>query len=215
MSTVTSTDNAAEVQKDATADLKLEVVFIPVSDVERSKSFYTSLGWRLDGDFPISDNLHIVQVTPPGSPASIIFGKGVTTAEPGSIERIQLVVDDLEAARAELIAKGAEVGEIFHVDETFSPAAGISPDHKSYGSYARFEDPDGNGFMLQEIKVRLPGRWSGASFKDTADLEQALIRAATAHGEHEARNGGEYDTNWPSWYARYMVAEQSGEELPR
>jgi catechol 2,3-dioxygenase-like lactoylglutathione lyase family enzyme len=214
MNTMTSTDNAAEVQNDTTADLKLEVVFIPVSDAERSKSFYTNLGWRLDADFVISDSLHIVQVTPPGSPASIVFGKGVTTAEPGSIERIQLVVSDIEAARDELIAKGAEVGEIFHVDETFAPAPGIAPDRTSYGSYAPFADPDGNGFMLQEVKVRRPGRWTGASFKDATELQEALIRAATAHGEHEKLTG-EYDAEWPVWYARYMVAEQSGEELPR
>jgi catechol 2,3-dioxygenase-like lactoylglutathione lyase family enzyme len=214
MNTMTSTDNAVEVQKDTAADLKLEVVFIPVSDAERSKSFYTNLGWRLDADFVISDELRIVQVTPPGSPASIVFGKGVTTAEPGSIERLQLVVSDVEAARNELIAKGVEVGEIFHTDENFSPVAGISAERASYGSYARFEDPDGNGFMLQEIKVRLPGRVTGASYKDAMDLQEALIRAATAHGEHEKLTG-EYDAEWPVWYAKYMVAEQSGEELPR
>jgi catechol 2,3-dioxygenase-like lactoylglutathione lyase family enzyme len=214
MSTMTSTDSAVEVQQGAAADLKLEVVFIPVSDVERSKSFYTSLGWRLDADFVISDELRIVQVTPPGSPASIVFGKGVTTSEPGSIERLQLVVSDVEAARNELIAKGVEVGQIFHTDESFSPVAGIDAERTSYGSYAGFQDPDGNGYMLQEIKVRLPGRVTGASFKNATDLQEALIRAATAHGEHEKLTG-EYDAEWPVWYANYMVAEQSGEELPR
>ena len=214
MSTMTDVTNTAEAQKDTAADLKLEVVFIPVADVERSKSFFTNLGWRLDADFVISDDLHIVQVTPPGSPASIVFGKGVTNAEPGSIERLQLAVDDIEVARDELIARGAEVGEIFHVDETFSPAPGIDPTRTSYTSYARFEDPDGNGFMLQEVSVRRPGRWTGASFKDASELEEALIRAATAHGEHEKLTG-EYDADWPVWYAAYMVAEQSGEELPR
>ena len=198
-------------------DMKLEVVLIPVSDVDRAKDFYARLGWRLDADFPIGDDLRIVQFTPPGSGCSVSFGKGVTEAAPGSAKHLELVVSDIEAARHELVNRGADVTEVFH-GSPFDPAKRISgPDPKrtSYLSYAAFEDPDGNEWLLQEVTVRLPGRVDPAatSFGSASELAQALRRAEAAHGEHEKRTG-QRDENWPDWYAAYMVAEQAGTELP-
>jgi catechol 2,3-dioxygenase-like lactoylglutathione lyase family enzyme len=148
-----------------TVDMKLEVVLLSVSDVDRAKQFYESLGWRLDADFPISDDFRIVQLTPPGSACSIIFGTGLTSAAPGSVQGLQLVVSDIEAARAELAGKGVDVSEVFHdAGGVFHHAgtdgrvAGPAPDNASYGSFASFDDPDGNGWLLQEITERLPGR---------------------------------------------------------
>ncbi|HEV7492545.1 VOC family protein [Baekduia sp.] len=202
-------------------DLKLEVVQVPVSDVDRARDFYVAAGFRLDADFPVGDDFRVVQLTPPGSDASIIIGDGVTTAAPGSTEGLQLVVADIEAARAELTGRGVEVSEVFHdVGGVFHHGGtegrvpGPEPEHGSYGSFASFSDPDGNGWVLQEVTTRLPGRVTGpTTYGSAGDLADALRRAAAAHGEHEARTG-EADENWPAWYAEYMVREQAGEELP-
>jgi catechol 2,3-dioxygenase-like lactoylglutathione lyase family enzyme len=207
---------------DATIDFKLEVVVLGVTDVDRAKAFYASLGWREDADFSTSEDFRVVQFTPPGSEASIIFGKGVTDAVPGSAEDLQLTVYDIDAARADLVARGVDASEVFHDaggvfhhGGTEARVAGAAPEHADYGSFVSFRDPDGNGWILQEIKVRLPGRVATATrYDDAADLAEALRRAAAAHGEHEARTG-EADANWPDWYAKYMVAERAGEELPQ
>ncbi|MER8764682.1 MULTISPECIES: VOC family protein [unclassified Mesorhizobium] len=199
-------------------DLKFEVVVIPVADVDRSKQFYEGLGWRLDADFAVGDTFRVVQFTPPGSPGSIHFGKGVTSAAPGSTQGLYLIVSDIVAARAELIAHGADVSEVFHRAGPGQPAVnGRDPEGRSYVSFATFSDPDGNGWLLQEITIRFPGRIDSkaTSFASEGDLAAAMRRASVAHGEHEKRTGGQRDENWPDWYAEYMVAEQSGEELPQ
>ena len=201
------------------ADMKLEVVTIPVADVERAKAFYVGLGWRLDADFTAGDE-HVVQVTPPGSPCSVHFGTNVTSAAPGSVQQLWLIVSDIQTARAELLARGVDVSEVFHfagwnrLDPT-GRVSGPAPNRQSYGSFASFSDPDGNAWLLQEITARLPGRIdSGAtSFATAADLAAAFRRAEAAHGEHEKRIGAA-DANWPDWYAAYMVAERAGTELP-
>jgi catechol 2,3-dioxygenase-like lactoylglutathione lyase family enzyme len=201
--------------------MKLEVVVLPVSDVDRAKRFYESAGFRLDADFPVGNDFRVVQLTPPGSDASIIFGEGVTAAEPGSTEALQLVVSDIESARAELIRRGTDVSEVFHDAGgvfhhagTEARVAGPAPERGSYGSFASFSDPDGNTWVLQEVTTRLPGRLTPqTTYPSGGDLSQALQRAAAAHGEHEARTG-EADANWPDWYAEYMVRERAGEELP-
>jgi catechol 2,3-dioxygenase-like lactoylglutathione lyase family enzyme len=198
------------------SDLKLEVVVIPVSDVDRAKRFYGGLGWRLDADFAVGDEFRAVQFTPPGSPASIHFGKGVTSAAPGSAQGLYLVVSDVEAARADLIGRGAAVSEVFHRAGPGKPAqSGPDPERHSYSSFATFSDPDGNGWLLQEITARLPGRVDAeqVAFSSSADLAKALRRASAAHGEHEKRTGA-HDLNWPEWYADYLVREQTGEQLP-
>jgi predicted enzyme related to lactoylglutathione lyase len=206
-------------QTATTTAMRLEVVQLPVADVERAKRFYASLGWRFDAEFA-HDDFHIVQITPPGSAASIIFGRNVTSAVPGSVEDLVLAVDDIDAARDELVSRGVEVSEVFHdAGGVFHHAGtdarvpGPAPEHATYGSFASFRDPDGNGWLLQEIKTRLPGRVTGASFADASELAEALRRAAAAHGEHEERTG-EYDAEWPAWYAAYVVAEATGAELP-
>jgi catechol 2,3-dioxygenase-like lactoylglutathione lyase family enzyme len=199
-------------------DMKLEVVVIPVSDVDRAKQFYASLGWRLDADFVVGDAFRGVQFTPPGSPASVHFGKGLTPATPGTAQGLFLVVADIVAARAELIRRGATVSEVFHRAGPGQPAVdGPHPTRQSYSSFATLSDPDGNTWLLQEVTARLPGRVDGneTAFASPADLAQALRRAAAAHGEHEKRTGGTYDVNWPDWYAAYMVAEQAGTALPQ
>jgi catechol 2,3-dioxygenase-like lactoylglutathione lyase family enzyme len=201
-----------------TVDMKLEVVVIPVADVERSKRFYGGLGWRLDADFVVGDEFRGVQFTPPGSSASIHFGKGVTSAEPGSARGMYLVVSDISAARAELVGRGVDVSEVFHRAGPGKPAmSGPDPERRSYSTFATFRDPDGNEWLLQEVTARFPGRLDGSatSFASASDLAAAFRRASVAHGEHEARNGGLRDENWPDWYAAYMVAEQAGKELPR
>jgi catechol 2,3-dioxygenase-like lactoylglutathione lyase family enzyme len=204
-------------------DMKLEVVVIPVSDVDRAKAFYTGLGWRLDADLAVDASFRVVQVTPPGSPASVIFGTSVTVQEPGTAQGLHLIVNDIDAAHDELKRLGAEPGEvfhdaggIFHHAGTDARVAGPDPERHSYGSFLSFSDPDGNGWVLQEITTRLPGRLDPAAttFASTADLAAALRRAAAAHGEHEARIGAE-DPQWPDWYADYLVREQAGTELPR
>jgi catechol 2,3-dioxygenase-like lactoylglutathione lyase family enzyme len=199
-----------------TVDMKLEVVVIPVSDVERAKNFYAGLGWRLDADFVVGDAFRGVQFTPPGSPASIHFGRGVTSAVPGSASGLYLVVSDIEAARTELVDRGVDVSEVFHrAGPGKPPISGRDPERRSYFSYATFSDPDGNTWLLQEVTTRFPGRVDAdhTTFASLADLASALRRAETAHGEHEKRTG-QRDADWPSWYAAYMVAEQAGEELP-
>ena len=206
-------------------DLKLEVVVIPVSDVDRAKEFYGKLGWRLDADFPFDNGFRVVQFTPPGSGCSVQFGTKITSAAPGSAQGLYLIVSDIEAARDELAARGVEVSEVFHPgtpgaqfqpDGTSGRVSGPAPDHASYSSFATFSDPDGNGWLLQEITTRLPGRIDAAetAFASTADLASALRRAAAAHGEHEKRTG-QRDENWPDWYAAYMVAEQAGRNCRR
>ena len=202
--------------------MKLEVVVIPVSDVDRAKRFYGSLGWRLDADVVTGDDFRVVQFTPPGSGSSIIFGKNVTSAEPGSAQGLHLIVSDIGAARDELVGRGVEVSEVFHdIGGVFHHAgvdgrvSGPDPHRRSYGSFASFSDPDGNGWLFQEVTTRLPGRIDRAAttFASASDLASALRRAAAAHGRHEERTG-EADPNWPDWYAEYMVREQGGEELP-
>jgi catechol 2,3-dioxygenase-like lactoylglutathione lyase family enzyme len=203
-------------------DMKLEVVVIPVSDVDRAKDFYTGLGWRLDADVATDDSFRVVQVTPPGSPASVIFGTSLTAQQPGTAQGLHLIVSDIEAARDELKRQGAEptevfhdAGGVFHHGGTDARVDGPAPNRGSYGSFLSFSDPDGNGWLLQEVTNRLPGRLdpSVTQFSSTSDLAAALRRAAAAHGEHEARTG-KADENWPDWYAGYMVAEQAGTELP-
>ena len=224
MSTIDLSNEAAvRLPHTGTVEFKLEVAIVPVSDADRAKQFYASLGWREDADFVFTDDFRVLQFTPPGSEASIIFGTGVTAAAPGSIDRLLLAVEDIDAAREQLLARGAEVSEVFHDAGgglgggfhagTEGRAAGPDPEGRSYGSYASFSDPDGNGWLLQEIGTRLPGRVTGARYAGPDDLAEALTRAATAHGEHEARTG-EHDAEWPEWYAAYMVAEQTGQELP-
>ena len=199
--------------------LKLEVVTIPVSDVDRAKEFYGGLGWRLDADFTTEDD-HVVQFTPPGSQCSIHFGTHLTTAAPGSAQGLWLIVSDIQAARKELMARGAEVSEVFHFAgwNRIAPDARVSgpaPDRRSYASFVSFNDPDGNGWLLQEITTRLPGRIDpgATAFGSASELASAFRRAEAAHGEHEKRTG-QRDANWPEWYAAYMVAEQAGTELP-
>ena len=200
------------------AGMKLEVVAIPVSDVERAKEFYLGLGWRLDADFSGGDG-RLVQLTPPGSQCSIHFGTSVTSAAPGSVQNLFLIVSDLQAAREELVGHGVEVSEEFHyagLDRVHPDARlrGPAPGHRSYGSFVSFSDPDGNGWLVQEVTARLPGRIDPAptAFGSARDLAGALRRAEAAHGEHEKRTG-QRDENWPDWYAAYMVAEQAGTEL--
>jgi catechol 2,3-dioxygenase-like lactoylglutathione lyase family enzyme len=196
----------------AAVDMKLEVVVIPVSDVERATKFYTQLGWRQDVTPPGSG---VVQFTPHGSACSVQFGNRLTTAVPGSVQRTYLIVSDIEAARDAIIAAGVEVGKIFHFGPD-GPVGGPDPEHGSYRSLATFSDPDGNTWLLQEITTRLPGRVDAdaTTFGSASDLASALRRAETAHGEHEKRTG-KRDENWPDWYAEYMVREQSGGELPQ
>ncbi len=198
-------------------DMKLEVVAIPVTDIERAKRFYSDLGWRLDGDFIVGDEFRGIQFTPPGSSSSIHFGKGVTPAPPGSARGLFLVVADVEAARAELVDKGIEASQVFHVAGPGKPPMpGRDPERHSYASYASFNDPDGNGWFLQEVTSRLPGRIDAGqtTFASSADLAAALRRAAEAHGEHEKRNPGQKHDDWPEWYAEYLTREQSGKDLP-
>jgi catechol 2,3-dioxygenase-like lactoylglutathione lyase family enzyme len=199
-------------------DMKLEVVAISVTDVDRAKEFYSRLGWRLDADFTKGGG-RVVQFTPPGSECSVHFGTNITSEAPGSAEGLFLVVSDLQAARAELMGRGVHVTEVFHYAgfNRVDPDARLSgpASDRSYGSFVSFRDPDGNRWLLQEITTRLPGRVDPAMthFGSATDLASALRRAEAAHGEHEKRTG-QRDANWPAWYASYMVAEQTGEPLP-
>ena len=207
-------ETATETPAARKVDMKLEVVVIPVSDVDRAKRFYSNLGWRLDADFVRGDEFRVLQFTPPGSPCSIHFGIGVTTAVPGTARGLYLVVPDIEAARAELIDRDVDVSEVFHRAGE-GPISGPDPARRSYASYATFSDPDGNGWLLQEVTVRLPGRVDAndTTFTASTELASALRRAEAAHGEHEKRTG-QRDANWADWYAEYMVAEQAGTPLP-
>jgi catechol 2,3-dioxygenase-like lactoylglutathione lyase family enzyme len=211
----------------ARVDMKFEVVVIPVSDVDRAKEFYGRLGWRLDADYDNGDDFRVIQFTPPGSRCSVIFGKNVTAAAPGSAQGLYLIVSGIEAARDELVAHGVDATEVFHdaggvyagTDQPYLfgrlRVSGPDPEHRSYRSFVSFSDPDGNGWLLQEVTTRLPGRVAGdTTYALAGDLSQALQRAAAAHGQHEARTG-QADPNWPAWYAEYMVREQAGEELPK
>jgi catechol 2,3-dioxygenase-like lactoylglutathione lyase family enzyme len=213
----------------AKVDMKLEIVVIPVSDVDRAKEFYERLGWRLDADFDNGKDFRVIQFTPPGSGCSVIFGKSVTASAPGSAQGLYLIVSDIEAAREELLGRGIEISEVFHdaggvyagTDEPYLfgklRARGPDPEHRSYRSFASFHDPDGNGWLFQEITTRLPGRIDSTTttFASANDLASAFRRAEAAHGEHEKNVlGGQRDENWPEWYAAYMVAEQAGTELP-
>lgn len=220
------TTTATNASKTPIVDMKLEVVVLPVSDADRAKAFYASLGWKLDADFA-GEGWRVIQFTPPGSPSSIIFGKNITAATPGSAQGLYLVVSDIKAARDELIARGVQVSGIFHGGDVHTGSdepylfgrfreSGLHPEHATYRSYASFSDPDGNGWLLQEVTARLPGRVDGnnTTFTSSAELASAMRRASAAHGEHEKRIGGQYDGNWPDWYADYMVREQAGKELP-
>jgi catechol 2,3-dioxygenase-like lactoylglutathione lyase family enzyme len=204
----------------ANVDMKLEVVVIPVSDADRAKEFYTRLGWRLDADRAAGSAFRLVQFTPPGSGSSIQFGVNLTSAAPGSAQAMLLAVSDIGAARQQLVARGVEASEVFHCDAgtacrfpgVGTRVGGPQPEHLSYSSFVSFSDPDGNGWLLQEVTRRLPGRAVGETkYASVHDLAQAMIRAAKAHAEHEKRTG-QVDPNWPDWYARHMVQEQSGEE---
>jgi catechol 2,3-dioxygenase-like lactoylglutathione lyase family enzyme len=216
MSTTAMSNEQATKIAAATVDMRLEVVVIPVSDVERAMRFYGGLGWRLDADFVVGDTFRVVQFTPPGSPCSIHFGTGITPAAPGSARGIYLVVSDIEAARAELVNRGVDVSEVVHrAGPGKPPLRGPDPERRSYSSFASFSDPDGNGWVLQEVTTRLPGRVDAddTTFSSSTELASALLRAATAHGEHEKRIG-QRDEDWPIWYAEYMVLEQVGKPLP-
>jgi catechol 2,3-dioxygenase-like lactoylglutathione lyase family enzyme len=200
-------------------DMKLEVVVVPVADVDRAKDFYKALGWHEDADFAPAPDYRVVQVTPPGSQCSVIFGSGITSAAPGSAEGLMLAVPDIEAARQELAGHAADVGEVFHpADGVFIHAGGAerapgpAPGRPSYGSYLSFSDPDGNVWFVQEVTTRKPGRVAPGqvTYDSAGDLAEALRRAETAHGKHEAELG-EYDTNWPDWYAQHMVDERSAQ----
>jgi len=218
-------ETAVETPKARGIDMKFEIAVIPVSDVDRAKTFYGKLGWRLDADFAAGDDFRVIQFTPPGSGASIIFGKNVTAAAPGSAQGLYLIVSNLEVARKELIGCGVEVGAAFHggdahagPDEPYlfgrHRVSGPDPGHGSYRSFASFKDPDGNGWLFQEVTARLPGRVDAeTTFASPAELAAALWRAPVAHGEHEKKIG-KHDENWPDWYADYMVREQAGEPLP-
>ena len=202
--------NAASVAK---VDMKLEVVVIPVSDVDRALEFYRRLGWRQDVTPPESG---VFQFTPHGSACSVQFGRNLTSAAPGSVQRTYLIVSDIESARNALINAGIDVSDILH----FGPnglEGGLDPERRTYSSFASFNDPDGNSWLLQEITTRLPGRIDSGvtSFESTTELASAFRRAEAAHGEHEKRTGGQRDENWPDWYAAYMAAEQAGTELPQ
>jgi catechol 2,3-dioxygenase-like lactoylglutathione lyase family enzyme len=197
-------------------DMKLEVVVVPVADVDRAKEYYKALGWREDADFAPASDYRVVQLTPPGSECSVILGTGITSAAPGSAEGLLLAVSDIESARQDLADRGADIGEVFHpADGVFIHAGGAerapgpAPDRSSYGSYASFSDPDGNGWFLQEVTARRPGRVTAgrAAYDSVADLAEALRRAEVAHGKHEAELGVR-DENWPDWYAQYMVEER-------
>jgi catechol 2,3-dioxygenase-like lactoylglutathione lyase family enzyme len=219
-------ETATQIPRSQALDMKLEVVVIPVADVDRAKSFYNGLGWRLDADFAAGDAWRVIQFTPPGSGCSVIFGKNVTAAAPGSARGLYLIVSEIESARDELLRRGAKVSEVFHAGDEHSGTdepylfgrvrvSGRDPENRTYRTYASFSDPDGNGWLLQEVVERLPGRvdTNGATYTSSADLAAALRRVAAAHGEHEKQTG-QHDEGWPDWYAEYMVAQQTGKPLP-
>jgi catechol 2,3-dioxygenase-like lactoylglutathione lyase family enzyme len=207
--------------------MKFEIAVIPVSDVDRAKTFYAQLGWRQDAEFEDGKGFRVLQFTPPGSACSVIFGKGITAAAPGSAQGLYLVVSDIDAARKEVLDRGVTVSEVFHSDGVYAGpdepylfgrvrVSGPDPQHGSYRSFASFRDPDGNGWLFQEVTTRLAGRIdsTATTFSTANDLASAFRRAEQAHGVHEAALGHR-DEDWPDWYAAYMVAEQSGTELPK
>jgi len=217
------THDAATASSVPTVDMKFEIVVIPVSDVDRAKEFYTRLGWRLDADYDNGNDFRVIQFTPPGSGCSVIFGKNVTGAAPGSVQGLYLIVSDIEAARGNLLRRGVQISEVFHgaADAYSGPdepylfgrirVNGPDPEHGSYRSFASFSDPDGNGWLFHEITTRLPGRIdpTATTFASASNLASAFRRAETAHGELEKRIG-QRDANWSEWYAAYIAAEQSG-----
>jgi catechol 2,3-dioxygenase-like lactoylglutathione lyase family enzyme len=223
--TQTVSETATGTSRAPTFDMKLEIVVIPVSDVDRAKRFYGGLGWRLDADFAAGDDFRVIQFTPPGSGCSVIFGRNVTAAAPGSIKGLYLIVSDIKAARDELLGRGVAISEIFHAGDAHTGTSepylfgrlrvgGVDPEHRSYRSFVSFSDPDGNGWLLQEITTRLPGRVDAeTTFTSSNALAATLRRAEAAHGEHEKRIG-KHDENWAEWYADYIVREQAGKELP-
>ena len=205
-------DNNAHEPKVAAVDMKLEVVVVPVSDVDRAEQFYRKLGWRQDVTPPGSG---VFQFTPHGSSCSIQFGKSLTSAAPGSAQRTYLIVSNIQAVRDALVDAGVDVGEIFHLTPE-GPVTGLDPERGTYRSLASFSDPDGNSWLLQEITTRLPGRIDTGvtSFGSASDLASAMRRAEAAHGVHE-KLLGQRDANWSDWYAEYMAAEQAGTALPQ
>ena len=220
--TKSDVESSADFSKRSKADMKFEIVVIPVSDVERAKRFYAALGWRLDIDFAENTQYRVIQFTPPSSACSIIFGIGITPAAPGSAQGLYLIVSDIEAARADMIDRGVnvsepfyDVGGIFHHLNGEGVVAGLHPQRRSYGTYVSFSDPDGNGWLLQEVTARLPGHQlsSEVEFASSTELARALRRAAAAHDEHERRTGKQ-DTHWADWCADYISAEQAGKPLP-
>jgi catechol 2,3-dioxygenase-like lactoylglutathione lyase family enzyme len=220
-------ENESDDEKQLRSAMNLEVVVIPVSDVKRARDFYGRLGWRLDAEVS-EGQCHLIQYTPPGSGCSIqfgtrLFGKNVASAAPGSAQGLYLIVSDIQLARAELVACGVSVSEVFHCSSGYAcrfpgndgRVPGPQPEPGSYGSFAAFSDPDGNGWLLQEVTKRLPGRTSGqTTYGSARELAQALRRVAAAHSQHESRTG-RADPNWPDWYADYLVREQAGDELPQ
>ena len=214
MATVSSiTNEPASGARAARVDLKLEVVVIPVADVDRSKAFYTKLGWRLDADFSFDNGFRVVQFTPTGSGCSVQFGTKITTATAGSAQGLYLIVSDIEAARNDLFTRGIEVSEVFHPAKPgaqFRPDSngrinGLAADHQSYSSFATFNDPDGNTWLLQEVTTRLPGR--GLSNPDVSTMAELLREAEEHHGEYEPTAPKHH---WSGWYAAYIVARQNG-----
>jgi catechol 2,3-dioxygenase-like lactoylglutathione lyase family enzyme len=214
MATLTAINNEPTIGASAVRlNMKFEVVVIPVADVDRSKAFYSKLGWRLDADFPFDNGFRVVQFTPTGSGCSVQFGTKITTATPGSAQGLYLIVSDLEAARKELLARGVDVSEVFHASkpgaqflpESNGRISGPDPGHRSYFSFATFSDPDGNTWLFQEITTRLPGR--GLSNLDVATLTELLRETEQHHGEYEPTAPKHH---WSGWYAAYIVARQDG-----
>jgi catechol 2,3-dioxygenase-like lactoylglutathione lyase family enzyme len=217
-----STNEAMRSARVANLDMKLEVVVIPVSNVDRAKEFYSRLGWRLDADRAAGNDFRLVQFTPPGSRSSVQFGINLTSATPGSAQGLLLIVSDIEAARQQLVTQGVDMSEVFHCETGTAcrfPGIGVrvggpQPERLSYFSFVSFSDPDGNGWVLQEVTKRLPGRVAGdTTYSSAHDLAQAITRAAKAHEQYQARTG-QADPNWAHWYAEYMVREAAGDEAP-
>jgi catechol 2,3-dioxygenase-like lactoylglutathione lyase family enzyme len=223
MSNAQIQSESATIPRAGMLEMKFEVVVIPVSDVDRAKEFYMKLGWRLDADRSAGADFRLIQFTSPGSGCSIQFGTNLTPAAPGSAQGLLLIVSDIELAHDELVARGIAASEVFHCSvgtacrfsDKDGRVSGPHPERGSYASFVSFHDPDGNGWLLQEVTTRLPGRVTGdTTYSSAGDLAQALRRAATAHGKHEKRTG-QADANWPDWYAEYLVREQLGGELPQ
>ena len=211
MSTQILNEGATQTRKPVTVDQKLEVVVIPVADVDRARCFYETLGWRLDADLAHGDDWRLVQMTPPGSPCSVMFGKGFTNAVPGSAQGTFLVVDDIRAARAELTRRGVPMGEVFHFQDSLLQAAetkgrmaGPDPEGRSYFTFASFDDPDGNSWLLQEVKTRLPGRGFSS---DVVTMTELLRETEERHSGYEPTAPKHH---WWEWYAAYMVARERG-----